>query len=175
MNTNTPRTDAIISAIDMDAAFQDLCRQLERELAHSLANQVKAQAEVERLKDGIRGIEVALKSAQTDNHALLEEIKMIKKELADWDYETRVKREQQAKQKAEAEAAAYKKLATEICKELMYKCNDPLHKDQLEELTKNPLKEKDTIISSKTPHYHHESYCRTCGSTDAKVGNVSNS
>jgi hypothetical protein len=33
MKTNdTPRTDAIISAIDMDAAFQDLCRDLEREL-----------------------------------------------------------------------------------------------------------------------------------------------
>lgn len=31
--TATPRTDSIISAIDMDAAFQDLCRQLERELA----------------------------------------------------------------------------------------------------------------------------------------------
>jgi len=31
-NSPTPRTDSIISAIDMDAAFQDLCRQLEREL-----------------------------------------------------------------------------------------------------------------------------------------------
>jgi len=30
--TPTPRTDSIISAIDMDAAFQDLCRQLEREI-----------------------------------------------------------------------------------------------------------------------------------------------
>jgi len=29
----TPRTDAIISAIDMDQAFQDLCRQLEIENA----------------------------------------------------------------------------------------------------------------------------------------------
>ena len=49
--SDTPRTDAIISAIDMDAAFQNLCRQLELELAHSLANQVKAQAEVERLNE----------------------------------------------------------------------------------------------------------------------------
>jgi len=29
--TDTPRTDSIISAIDMDQAFQDLCRQLEIE------------------------------------------------------------------------------------------------------------------------------------------------
>jgi len=33
MNTATPRTDSIISAIDMDQAFQDLCRQLEIENA----------------------------------------------------------------------------------------------------------------------------------------------
>jgi len=50
MTTNTPRTDAIISAIDMDQAFQDLCRQLERELSHSLANQVKAQEKIEALR-----------------------------------------------------------------------------------------------------------------------------
>lgn len=31
--TDTPRTDSIISAIDMDQAFQDLCRQLEIENA----------------------------------------------------------------------------------------------------------------------------------------------
>jgi hypothetical protein len=30
--SDTPRTDSIISSIDMDAAFQDLCRELEREL-----------------------------------------------------------------------------------------------------------------------------------------------
>jgi membrane protein involved in colicin uptake len=41
--SDTPLTDAIISAIDMDAAFQDLCRQLEQELSAS-------KAEVERLK-----------------------------------------------------------------------------------------------------------------------------
>ena len=51
MTTDTPRTDAIISAIDMDAAFQGLCRQLEIELSHSLANQLKTQAEVERLRE----------------------------------------------------------------------------------------------------------------------------
>jgi hypothetical protein len=45
MTTDTPRTDAIISAIDMDAAFQDLCRQIERELTAS-------KAEVELLKKG---------------------------------------------------------------------------------------------------------------------------
>jgi hypothetical protein len=45
--SDTPRTDAIISAIDMDAAFQDLCRQLERELTAS-------QAEVERLTEALK-------------------------------------------------------------------------------------------------------------------------
>jgi hypothetical protein len=45
--SDTPRTDAIISAIDMDAAFQDLCRQLERELSAS-------KAEVERLKEALK-------------------------------------------------------------------------------------------------------------------------
>jgi len=47
MSTDTPRTDAIISAIDMDAAFQDLCGQLERELN-------EAKAEVERLRATMR-------------------------------------------------------------------------------------------------------------------------
>jgi hypothetical protein len=38
----------------MDAAFQDLCRQLERELAISLSNQVKTQTEVERLREALK-------------------------------------------------------------------------------------------------------------------------
>jgi hypothetical protein len=60
MNTNdTPRTDAIESRHCPPQPEQiqkkhedayDLCRQLERELAHSLANQLKAQAEVDRLR-----------------------------------------------------------------------------------------------------------------------------
>jgi hypothetical protein len=51
--TPTPRTDSIISAIDMDAAFQDLCRQLERELSEKTN-------EVARLRELLeRGIEVA--------------------------------------------------------------------------------------------------------------------
>ena len=62
----------------MDSAFQDLCRQLEIELAHSLANQAKAQVEI----------------------------------------------------------SAYKELAIALCNELISRCNDPIHKNQLEELTK---------------------------------------
>jgi len=37
----TPRTDSIISAINMDEAYQDLCRTLEREL-YSMTQAYKA-------------------------------------------------------------------------------------------------------------------------------------
>ena len=46
--TPTPRTDSIISAIDMDQAFQDLCRQLEIENA-------RLREELDRLKRGCQG------------------------------------------------------------------------------------------------------------------------
>ena len=67
------------------------------------------EAEVERMRNGIKGIEFALKAAQTDYHALLKEVDKIKSEV---------------------------------------------------------LKEKEPTISSKTHHYHHESYCRKCGLTE---------
>jgi len=50
-STDTPRTDSIDFGWGVHSdEIWDLSRQLELELAHSLANQVKAQDEVERLK-----------------------------------------------------------------------------------------------------------------------------
>jgi len=40
-----------------------------------------------------------------------------------------------------------------------------IQNDQIEEQASNILKEKYPTISSKTTHYHHESYCRKCGLT----------
>ena len=52
MTTDTPRTDAILMECPshlQEVALANLALDLELELAHSLANQVTAQAEVERL------------------------------------------------------------------------------------------------------------------------------
>ena len=50
--TDTPRTDAAAFGSMTDSwELEQLSRQLERELAVSLKNQVKTQAEVERLKE----------------------------------------------------------------------------------------------------------------------------
>jgi hypothetical protein len=53
----TPRTDAVEPQLHSNAGGwvkADFARQLERELAISLANQVKTQAEVERLKEALK-------------------------------------------------------------------------------------------------------------------------
>jgi hypothetical protein len=51
--SDTPRTDAILMECPshlQEIALANLAQDLEQELAHSLANQLKTQAEVERLK-----------------------------------------------------------------------------------------------------------------------------
>ena len=48
--TDTPRTDAVFWKFHTHDDIVNLARDLERELAISLENQCKAQAEVERLK-----------------------------------------------------------------------------------------------------------------------------
>jgi len=51
MTSDTPRTDAEwASTWQTERRLHELCLQLERELAISLENQLKTQAEVERLK-----------------------------------------------------------------------------------------------------------------------------
>ena len=53
--TDTPRTDAAAFGSMTDSwELEQLSRQLERELAVSLKNQVKTQAEVERLRSTMR-------------------------------------------------------------------------------------------------------------------------
>jgi molecular chaperone GrpE (heat shock protein) len=71
-------------ARELEREVEDFARQLELELAVSLENQCKAQAEVERLK----------------------------KELAAWDYGTRAEREQKRAEKAEAEVERLRKQLT---------------------------------------------------------------
>jgi len=107
MTTYTPRTDAAEPQLHSNVGGwvrADFARQLERELAVSLENELKTQAEVERLT----------------------------KELAAWDYGTRAKREQDARKKAESEVERLKsqlKRAMEIAemfrqvKGLHYQCN----------------------------------------------------
>jgi predicted RNase H-like nuclease (RuvC/YqgF family) len=99
MTTDTPRTDAIEfrhcppQPKDLLKKHEDsyaLSRELERELNELWSRfdtQMEAEAEVERLK----------------------------KELADWDYGTRAKREQERAEKAEAEVERLKeKLETAV-------------------------------------------------------------
>jgi hypothetical protein len=56
--TDTPRTDALSAKITRDGIkmLQEEIDSLELQLAHSLANQVKAQAEIERLKEKLTTI-----------------------------------------------------------------------------------------------------------------------
>ena len=56
MNFDTPRTDAVELTINGGWVRTDFARQLERELTVSLENQVKTQAEVERLKEIAEGL-----------------------------------------------------------------------------------------------------------------------
>ena len=82
--TDTPRTDAVRKQCPphfREDAFEHLSEYLELKLAHSLANQVEAQTEIERLKDGLRGIEITLRGLRADNAALLEELNNIKAEI----------------------------------------------------------------------------------------------
>jgi len=86
MNTNdTPRTDAVRKQCHpnfREDAFEHLSEYLELQLAHSLANQVEAQAEVARLRELLnRAIEIALIVAYTDSPALWEELDKIKSEI----------------------------------------------------------------------------------------------
>lgn len=90
--TDTPRTDAVYWKFHSHDDMVNLARDLERELAISLQNQVKAQTEVERLK----------------------------KELAAWDYGTRAKREQERAEKAEANLRRAIEIAEALSSELYF-------------------------------------------------------
>jgi hypothetical protein len=58
--TETPRTDAVFWKFHTHDDIVNLARDLERELAISLENQCKAQAEVERLRSQFnRTVEIA--------------------------------------------------------------------------------------------------------------------
>jgi hypothetical protein len=58
--TDTPRTDAVFWKFHTHDDIVNLARDLERELAISLENQCKAQAEVERLRSQFnRTVEIA--------------------------------------------------------------------------------------------------------------------
>lgn len=59
MKLDTPRTDAVEPQLHSNKGGwvrADFARQLERELAHSLANQVKSQAELEHIKALLKDI-----------------------------------------------------------------------------------------------------------------------
>jgi regulator of replication initiation timing len=84
-----------------DVVDKDFARQLEIELAASLENQCKAQAEVAKLR------EAYLKSVERDDF-LTQEVDRLTKELAAWDYGTRAEREQKRAEKAEAEVERLK-------------------------------------------------------------------
>jgi len=79
--TPTPRTDSIISAIDMDAAFQDLCRQLERELAEKTNEVARLREELDRLKRGCQGSCYACEPVGEMNLKLEAEIARLREEL----------------------------------------------------------------------------------------------
>jgi len=68
-STDTPRTDAIISAVDMDAAFQDLCRQLERELAAEIANREKCCRDGNTISDELFDTQLKLKASEAEAEA----------------------------------------------------------------------------------------------------------
>jgi hypothetical protein len=69
MNNDTPRTDEILMQCPshlQEVALANLAQDLERELAHSLANQLKTQAELERLKRDLQSTEAALQQMTQD-------------------------------------------------------------------------------------------------------------
>ena len=112
--SDTPRTDAKsvdhIGFYSCATVTSDFARQLERELAVSLENQCKAQAEVERLNNTLENTRISRATIIEDRNLLDQElaaskaeVERLKKELDAWDYGTRAKREQEARKKAEAE------------------------------------------------------------------------
>jgi hypothetical protein len=85
MTTDTPRTEAVRFEALRSSAFRQDCIPLK--IGQELERELAAsKAEVERLK----------------------------KELADWDYGTRAKREQERAEKAEAECEKWRKVAESL-------------------------------------------------------------
>ena len=85
---DTPRTDSIISAIDMDAAFQYLCRQLERDLSAS-TNEVARIREL--LNRAIEVAEEAIRLADIDyENDKFGKVTWLKKEVAEIETEARL-------------------------------------------------------------------------------------
>jgi hypothetical protein len=62
--TETPRTDAVFWKFHTHDDIVNLARDLERELAISLENQCKAQAEVERLREDNQKLRARLNYVQ---------------------------------------------------------------------------------------------------------------
>ena len=130
--TDTPRTDAVYWKFHTHDDIVNLARDLERELAISLENQCKAQAEVAKLR------EAYLKSVERDDF-LTQEVERLTKELAAWDYGTRAEREQKRAEKAEAENAKSERIRIVLNEEnirlrrLLEKQHDILCRHGLEE------------------------------------------
>ena len=115
--SDTPRTDAKsvdhIGFYSCATVTSDFARQLERELAVSLENQCKAQAEVARLNN-------TLENTRISRATIIEDRNLLDQELA----------------ASKAEVAALSAMAIELVKELIAKCDDPIHREQLSSLTK---------------------------------------
>ena len=144
MKTDTPRTISAMSLkkneelsekdclVFENYVHAEVCAEIERELAISLENQCKAQAEVAKLR------EAYLKSVERDDF-LTQEVERLTKELAAWDYGTRAEREQKRAEKAEAENAKSERIRIVLNEEnirlrrLLEKQHDILCRHGLEE------------------------------------------
>jgi hypothetical protein len=149
--TDTPRTDdrssdhiGFWSCATVPSSF---ARQLERELSHSLANQLKTQAEVKEIRAALGD-----DGRRTHNEVL---------ELATKASEWRTWKDKYIDLKNAHIAEGQDPAGT------IWEHADKLQKElKASKAEVDRLKEKDPIISSKTTHYHHESYCRKCGLTE---------
>ena len=89
MTTDTPRTHEEMWTTDYhhelcNVVNTEFAQQLERELSHSLANQLKTQAEVERLKELVNesiseksNLSIALVNCQADLHRAVDVARML--------------------------------------------------------------------------------------------------
>jgi chromosome segregation ATPase len=100
----------------LDAEFRIACKRAER-----------AEAEVERLLERAENAEADLIRTQIEMQLEIDKaeakVERLKKELADWAYGTRAKREQEARKKAEAEVESLREkldTAIEIAKDALW-------------------------------------------------------
>lgn len=121
MTTDTPRTDACPERLTK-RPFGCKCETLREKVLGDGCEECNKALVIEMLTD--------------ERDELQAEVARLQMELDATCNAEELRQEREARKRAEAERDAYKKLALELCAELCQICKDPIHRTQLEELSK---------------------------------------